>query len=82
LWGGIYAIVIGLIYLAVLWVLEYRPIGERPLLIYSAVFVLAGVQLACFGILAELMISLNIQTAATYSIAERLEPSSPSEDPR
>lgn len=67
----------GLFYLAVIWVLGYwlpgyRPIGDRPFLLYSAVFLLAGVQLVCLGILAELMISLNIQSAATYSVAERL----------
>jgi glycosyltransferase involved in cell wall biosynthesis len=63
----------GLIYLAVLWVLGYRPIGNRPILLYSIAFLVVGVQLLSLGILAELVTAYNIRPEKTYSIAERLE---------
>jgi glycosyltransferase involved in cell wall biosynthesis len=63
----------GLIYLAVLWVLGYRPIGNRPILLYSIAFLVVGVQLLSLGILAELVTAYNIRPEETYSVAERLE---------
>lgn len=65
---------LGLVYLAVEWVRGHRPIGDRPLLAYSAVLFGAGVQLVCLGILAELVTSYNIQARDTYSIAETITP--------
>ena len=46
---------LGLVYLAILWVLGYRPVGTRPLLTYSVAELLFGGQLLGFGILAELI---------------------------
>jgi glycosyltransferase involved in cell wall biosynthesis len=46
-------------YLAVLWVLGYGPIGNRPLLLYGILLVIMGVQLFSLGVLAELMIKLS-----------------------
>jgi glycosyltransferase involved in cell wall biosynthesis len=63
----------GLLYLAVLWMLGDRPIGTRPMLVYSAVALGVGVQLVCLGVLAELITSYNIRAHPTYSVAERLE---------
>ena len=63
----------GMIYLALLWLLDYRPIGGRPLLIYSASLLIVGTQLVSLGILAELVTSYNIRGEDTYSIAETLE---------
>ncbi len=60
----------GLVYLAALWVLGYRPIGDRPLLLYSVALLVVGTQLVSLGILAELVTSYNIQARDTYSIAE------------
>ncbi len=62
----------GLIYLAALWVLGYRPIGDRPLLIYSVALLIVGTQLLSLGVLAELVTSYNIRASDTYSIAETL----------
>jgi glycosyltransferase involved in cell wall biosynthesis len=60
----------GLVYLVVLWLLHHRPIGTRPLLIYSLLLTLLGVQLLAFGFLAELLISHHIGDADSYSLAE------------
>jgi glycosyltransferase involved in cell wall biosynthesis len=66
---------LGMTFMAVLWVLGDRPIGTRPLLVYSSVLLGVGTQLVSLGILAELVTSYNIRAQDTYSIAERLEPS-------
>ncbi len=63
----------GLSYLALLWMMGDRPIGNRPLLTYSTVSLGIGVQLLCLGILAELVTSYHMRTHPTYSVAERLE---------
>ena len=74
---------VGLLYLAVVWMLGDRPIGGRPLLIYSAALLGVGAQLVSLGILAELVTSYNIRAEDTYSVAETLEgPKPPSEDQR
>ena len=67
---------VGLTYLAVLWVIGDRPIGHRPLLPYSIAFLIVGVQFLSLGILAELVTAYNIRTEDTYSIAETIEPTS------
>lgn len=64
---------LGLIYLAVLWVLQYRPIGDRPLLIYSVALLVVGTQLLSLGILAELVTAYSIKAEDTYSVAEVVE---------
>jgi glycosyltransferase involved in cell wall biosynthesis len=69
---------LGLLYLAILWVLGDRPIGTRPLLFYSIAFVIVGVQLLSLGILAELVTAYNIRAQETYSVADRIEPPSQS----
>jgi glycosyltransferase involved in cell wall biosynthesis len=67
---------LGLLYLAVVWLdPNHEPIGQRPLLFYSATFLGVGTQLVTLGILAELVTSYNIRAEDTYSIAETLEPS-------
>jgi hypothetical protein len=63
----------GMLYLAVIWLLGDRPIGNRPLLFYSAALLGVGTQLVSLGILAELVTSYNIRAEDTYSIAETLE---------
>jgi hypothetical protein len=64
----------GLLYLALVWLNpEQRPIGNRPLLVYSASLLIVGTQLISLGILAELVTSYNIRAEDTYSIAETLE---------
>jgi glycosyltransferase involved in cell wall biosynthesis len=64
----------GLTYLAVLWIVGYRPIGDRPLLFYSGTLCGVGTQLLCMGILAEMVTAYNIRDTDTFSVAETLEP--------
>jgi glycosyltransferase involved in cell wall biosynthesis len=63
--------ILGLGFLAVVWLLDRGPIGTRPLLPYSALLVGLGTQLICFGVLAELITSYQIKDVKTYSIAEQ-----------
>jgi glycosyltransferase involved in cell wall biosynthesis len=70
--------VLGLSYLAVIWIIgawipDYRPIGNRPMLFYSIALLIVGVQLLSLGILAELVTAYNIRPEETYSIAEVAE---------
>ena len=65
---------LGLVYYAVAWTLGDRPIGTRPLFVYSATGLGVGVQLLSLGILAELVTSYNIRARDTYSVAETIEP--------
>ncbi len=57
-WFGLLSSSVGgamLTYLATLWILGERPIGNRPLLFYGLLFVVVGVQLLSLGLLAELI---------------------------
>jgi glycosyltransferase involved in cell wall biosynthesis len=66
---------LGLAYLAWLWMLGYRPIGNRPILIYSVASLLLGAQMLTVGILAELIISRlgsGNENGFGYSVAERI----------
>ena len=67
---------LGLAYLAWLWVTGHRPIGTRPVLIYSAASLLLGAQMMSAGILAELIVAkMGTERAdpnRSYSIAERV----------
>ena len=66
---------LGLAYLAWLWVTGHRPIGTRPVLIYSAASLLLGAQMMSAGILAELIVSrLSSESdlGRSYSISERI----------
>ena len=64
----------GLAYMASLWVLGYRPIGDRPLLFYSGTLLGVGTQLVCLGVLAEMVTAYNIRESDTFSVAETLDP--------
>jgi len=67
----------GLSYLAGLWALGFRPIGNRPVLIYSVAALLLGAQMLSVGILAELIASRvgggDRNGDSGYSIERRLE---------
>jgi glycosyltransferase involved in cell wall biosynthesis len=66
---------LGLAYLAWLWMLGHRPIGNRPILVYSAASLLLGGQMMTVGILAELIISRLgglKRNGHGYSVAERI----------
>ena len=67
---------LGLAYLAWLWLTGHRPIGTRPVLIYSAASLLLGAQMMSAGILAELIVARmsgeSGDAGQRYSIAERI----------
>ncbi len=63
---------LGLAYLAGLWMMGYRPIGDRPLLAYSSTMLGVGTQLLSLGILAELVTAFQIRSVDTFSVAETL----------
>lgn len=67
---------LGMLYLAIVWVLNYfgaamGPIGARPLLMFSAVAVLLGAQMLAIGLIAELITAHNQHETQVYSVAER-----------
>ncbi len=63
----------GLIYLAAEWLRGRGPIGDRPLLSYSATLLGVGTQLFSLGILAELVTAFNIRKADTFSVLETVD---------
>jgi dolichol-phosphate mannosyltransferase len=77
---------LGLIYLAVLWVVNLfypganLPLHERPLLIYSAVALLFGAQMMSVGLVAELITSYQGRDEDSFSIAERTHQPAPKEE--
>jgi glycosyltransferase involved in cell wall biosynthesis len=70
----------GMVYLAWYWLTHSDPIGNRPLLIYSAAFLGVGAQMLTLGVLAELVTSYNLRPKDTYSVAEQIGPKD--EEPR
>jgi hypothetical protein len=71
---------VGLIYLAVTWVIRYfnpesglLALHERALLPYSLGAVLLGAQFLCMGILAEMMTAYQSRDEDTYSVKEETE---------
>jgi dolichol-phosphate mannosyltransferase len=68
---------LGLLYLAVTWLINWRlpgtflPLHERPLLIYSLAALLLGAQMMSIGFLAELITAYQSRDEDSYSIAER-----------
>jgi glycosyltransferase involved in cell wall biosynthesis len=61
---------VGVIYLAVLWLMGHGPIGSRPLLSYSVMAVLLGAQLLALGFIGELLTAYHIRRDPPYSISE------------
>lgn len=57
----------GVVYLSLLWLVGSRPIGDRPLLLFSILLIIAGIQILSFGLLAEM-----IQTQQTTRNLEHL----------
>jgi hypothetical protein len=73
--AGIGAVV--LLFLGILWllmnvfhVLTPSPIGQRPLLLYSAVLLLLGAQITSLGLLAELIVANTDRDDQAFSIKE------------
>jgi hypothetical protein len=70
----------GMLYLAWYWLTHPDPIGNRPLLTYSAALLGIGAQMLTLGVLAELVTFYNLRPKDTYSVAERIGPRE--EEPR
>ena len=71
---------VGLSFLAVLWMLtcfsiyDAGPIGDRPLLAYSAAALLLGGQALSLGFIAELLVSYTGRDVDNYSISSKTKP--------
>jgi glycosyltransferase involved in cell wall biosynthesis len=70
---------LGMGYLALLWFLsrwwiDFGPIGQRPLLIFSATAVLVGTQMFSLGLIGELIAFRMQRGESIYSIAEEVRP--------
>ncbi|MGL4465577.1 MAG: glycosyltransferase family 2 protein, partial [Planctomycetia bacterium] len=66
----------GMAYLSQLWIrnqfgADFGPIGDRPLLIFSATAVVLGAQLSTIGLLAELITARDHDAGRGYSVADR-----------
>lgn len=75
---GILAMIAGIFlggYLTVLKLVWHQSIGDRPLLILAVVLLLTGVQLFCFGLLAELLMRTyhESQGRPIYRVREIIE---------
>ncbi len=62
------------VYLFILRIVLQQPIGGRPLLMLAVVLFLAGIQLFCFGLLAELLMRTyhESQNKPIYRVRERV----------
>lgn len=59
-------------YLVVLWLMGYRPIGQRPLLFFGLLLVMVGVQLVSTGLLGELM-NRQVQRGEAYYVVRTFQ---------
>jgi glycosyltransferase involved in cell wall biosynthesis len=68
---------LGMAYLAITWMLRlydetwFRPLHERPLLIYAVAATLLGAQMMSIGFLAELITAYLSRDQESYSIKEK-----------
>lgn len=62
-----------LLYLFIVWILGYGPIGNRPLLTFGVLLTVTGVQLVSLGIIAEFFIKINNPKIADDYVAEVVE---------
>jgi len=66
-----------MIYLTITWLINYwtpdsfRPLHERPLLIYAVAALLLGAQMMSIGFLAELITAYQSRDEESFSISER-----------
>ncbi|MEJ2110283.1 MAG: glycosyltransferase family 2 protein [Acidobacteriota bacterium] len=60
-------------YLAALWFLGYRPIGNRPLLFLGMLSILFGMQLVAFGLMNEMLVKIENRFDKGYVIRNTLK---------
>ncbi len=75
---GTLAFVIG--FLMALWIsidkiVFGNPIGDRPLLLLSAIMIIVGVQMFTTGLIGEMMIKREMEKGDEYQVTEQLRPS-------
>jgi glycosyltransferase involved in cell wall biosynthesis len=69
--SGLFGIA-ALTYLVVLWFLGYRPIGDRPLLLFGIMTVILSVQLISLGLMAELSLQRHRSRDPDAIVREQL----------
>lgn len=62
---------LGLIYLTALWFLGLGPIGDRPLLLFSMLAALAGLQFIGVGLIGEMIVDTKGRQDRHYVLDER-----------
>lgn len=65
--------VIGLLYLSVIWLMDLGPIGNRPLLLFSVLFVVSGIQLFSLGLLTDILYAQTKEKSVKNFITEILK---------
>ena len=74
---------LGLVYLGITWIINFffeesarpfRPLHQRPMLIYAVAALLLGAQMMSIGFLAELITAYQGRDEDSYSIAEQTPP--------
>ncbi len=74
---------LGLLYLAITWVIrlwypeKYEPLHQQALLVYALAALLLGAQMMSIGILAELVTAYTSRDEDSYSIADKTPPKNP-----
>ncbi|MCB9477029.1 MAG: glycosyltransferase family 2 protein [Deltaproteobacteria bacterium] len=63
------------LYMAILWFLGFRPIGNRPLLLLGILLLIMGVQFVSIGLIGEMLsrLTTTTDTSHAFSIRERLD---------
>lgn len=69
-----------LIYLSILWLMEIRPIGTRPLFFFGILCVILSVQLISLGVLAELVTRNSSDDYVEKQICEVIDESEKKSD--
>ncbi len=77
LFGGI-GVLLGLLgggilaYLALLWLLDMGPIGNRPLLIFGVMFSIFSIQMVSLGLIAEFFIKAGGKFNVNHLVSEKI----------
>ena len=61
-----------LIYMAILWFIGIRPIGDRPLLILGVLLSVLGVQFFSLGLIAEMITNATFNAHVSYSVKQKI----------
>jgi glycosyltransferase involved in cell wall biosynthesis len=74
-WAGLGTLSAGIVinfYLTVLWFQSRGPIGNRPLLTLGVLLIIVGIQFFSFGLLTEMLASVQSKDTEPYSIRRQL----------